>query len=651
MKFTVRRKFLIPTLFIIFLGMVLSATISYQISKKAMKNILIDQITQVTVSTSRSLQEWIDEATLDTGNLSKMDMVQKAIQNNEEGEKNRLLLNELLINFRKNYDNFEDICLADTSGLVIAGANPESIQKINVSDREYFKKSMKGQTAVSDIIKSKFSGNPVAVVSFPVQKDNRTSGVFYSVIDISIFSKEYIDTIKVGDHGYGYMVNAQGIVVAHPDKNQIFKLNMSDLMSREDVQGKEKAVIEYTLKGVKKIVSFQRMVENGWIVAAGGLNDEIFKPVYNLRNVNMLISLAVLLVVGLITFFVANSVVKPINTVKEGLRDAAEGEGDLTKRLTVSTDDEVGELARWFNVFIEKIQNLISEISHNAGNLSRSSSSLERISSDLSGGAAEISSKTSAVSAAGEEMSISMDTVAKTMDQNANNVNMVAASIEEMESTIQEIAKSTDKARTTTHSAVSQSESVAKKISVLGSAARDIEKVVESITDISEQVNLLALNATIEAARAGEAGKGFAVVANEIKDLARQTSQATDEIKDRVNAIQESTGDTTVELESITRVINDVNDVVTTIAAAIEEQSSAAREMSGNISDTSSGINDVNANVAQSSQVSNEIAGQISDVNLAIQTMAENSQQVNTNATDLSKMAVTLNDLVGRFKI
>jgi methyl-accepting chemotaxis protein len=189
------------------------------------------------------------------------------------------------------------------------------------------------------------------------------------------------------------------------------------------------------------------------------------------------------------------------------------------------------------------------------------------------------------------------------------------------------------------------------KMNELSAAAKAIGHVVETITDISEQVNLLSLNATIEAARAGEAGKGFAVVANEIKGLAKQTSEASIDIKAKIGNIQESSSGSLVDMREISAVITEVNDIVSTIAAAVVEQSSATREISENISQASQGIDEVNQNVSQSSIVADEITKDISDVNQSSSEMADRSGQVSLSAEELSKLAANLNEMVGRFKV
>lgn len=185
----------------------------------------------------------------------------------------------------------------------------------------------------------------------------------------------------------------------------------------------------------------------------------------------------------------------------------------------------------------------------------------------------------------------------------------------------------------------------------LGDAAKAIGKVIETINDISEQVNLLSLNATIEAARAGEAGKGFAVVANEIKELAAQTSNASMDIRNRIDNIQQSSSDSLSGITEIAGIIGEVNDIVATVSAAIEEQSAATREIAENITHVSSGIQDVNINVNQSSTVTGDISNDISGVNRSAGEMADMSGQVNRKASALTELAAGLDELVKQFRV
>lgn len=389
------------------------------------------------------------------------------------------------------------------------------------------------------------------------------------------------------------------------------------------------------------------------IAAIASLHSKAIAKANTWQMIRMLILVSIICILILlpITAVFSTSMTKPISKVADGLKDVAEGEGDLTARLKVKSKDEVGELAYWFNTFIEKLHRMIRNIAGNADTLNESSSELSELSEQMSEGAEQMSSKANTVATSGEEMSSNMESMAAAMEEATTNLSVVATSAEQMTSTINEIARNSENARTITGEAVSGAENVSDKVDELGKAAQEIGKVTETITEISEQTNLLALNATIEAARAGEAGKGFAVVANEIKELAKQTAEATQEIKERIEGIQNSTSGTISEIGRILKIINNVNEIVSTIATAVEEQSVTTKEIANSVIQASRGIQEVNENVAQSSTVSTGIAKEISEVNQTTSEISNSSSQIRLNAKELSRLATELKDLVSQFKV
>ncbi len=359
--------------------------------------------------------------------------------------------------------------------------------------------------------------------------------------------------------------------------------------------------------------------------------------------VGVLLSVAMAVIIGL-------SITRPINAAVVSLKDIAEGEGDLTRELPASGKDEVGELARWFNTFLAKLQGIIAEVATNARVVDQSSGSLLDIASKLASSASLASARASSVAGSSQDMSGKMQRVAVAMEETTGNTAMMATAVEEMAATINEIAQNSEKARSISDGAVHQASSASEKIVNLGKAANAISAVTETITEISEQTNLLALNATIEAARAGEAGKGFAVVANEIKELAKQTAAATAEIKGKIDGVQDTTKETIAEIESIAAVINTINEIIVTIATAIEEQSAATREISSSVAQASEGIAEVNQNIAQGSVVIEQMSGEIAEVNVSAGEMSGTSRSIEKSAEELRQLAAQLNGIIGRFK-
>jgi methyl-accepting chemotaxis protein len=359
--------------------------------------------------------------------------------------------------------------------------------------------------------------------------------------------------------------------------------------------------------------------------------------------------LGTILVVCVASYFMAQSIVAPIQKTARMLKDIAEGEGDLTSRLTINSQYEIGELAGWFNKFITRIEVLVAKIAGNAGSLTIASNELCQTANELSNGATVSKSQSATVSSAAEEMSINMKNMASSSEQMSSGMRVVAASVEEMTSTIGEIARNAETSAKVAAEAARLAEVSNERIGLLGSAADEIGKVIEVIQDIAEQTNLLALNATIEAARAGEAGKGFAVVATEVKELAKQTAAATDDIRSRINAIQKTSGDAVSSIKSISEIIHNVNNVSKTIAAAVEEQSITTKEIARNVSQVAAASEVVARGVNESASASAEITQSIGRVDQVLNQTAAAASQSQTEGEHLSEIASQMQGLVGQF--
>ncbi|VFQ43893.1 methyl-accepting chemotaxis protein [Desulfoluna butyratoxydans] len=368
----------------------------------------------------------------------------------------------------------------------------------------------------------------------------------------------------------------------------------------------------------------------------------------------MNLALFIVVVVATILFnliIIRRFITGPLSDTVEMVKDIAQGEGDLTKRLTVHSKDDVGQLAFWMNKFIENLQSMIARIADNATSLNDSAEELTRLSGNLKEGAHGVKSKSEAVSTASDQMKGNMDSVAAAMEQASTSTTAVAASTEEMTATIRTIAESSERAREITMEAVTQSRNATERVGELGNQAEAIGKVTEAITDISEQTNLLALNATIEAARAGEYGKGFAVVAAEIKDLARQTADATRDIRDTIVNIQTSTQATIGDIEGISGVIDKTSDIVSEIASSVDSQAQTTQGIADNVTQISSGLSEINENVAATSGLSSTIAQDIEDVSHASGDMNESCARSDEGVSSILSMSENLTSMVGRFKV
>jgi methyl-accepting chemotaxis protein len=492
-------------------------------------------------------------------------------------------------------------------------------------------------------------------------------------------AKTQISNLRFGPEGkdYFFIIDTEANMVMHPIDPSLNNKSMKDFrdpkgktLFQEMVQTCQKSgqgFVNYLwpkpgeAEPAAKLSYVQLFKEWGWIVGTGIYIDDIDKAMAVQKKgihdilkkqkilIASIVAAMVLLVGGLISFL-ATRITRPIRETDSFFRDIAQGEGDLTGRLSVTSNDELGDMAKSFNTFADKLQGMIGYIAKESVEINNSSSALRGISSGLSSVAEDTLNQSTTAASAVEEMSANMHLVAASMEDAAANVNAVASAIEEMTSTINEIAETSEKARTVTDNAVTQSANASVSVGELGTAAREITKVLETISEISQQVDLLALNATIEAARAGDAGKGFAVVASEIKDLAKQTALATDQIKERIESIQKTTQATVAVIADIGKVVGENSEIVNTIATAVEEQSVTAREISENVAQISISIQEVNTNIAESSSVSQMVAEQIAGISTSSKDMNDNAQQVNENSHALNSLAQSLDKLVSSYK-
>lgn len=646
-----RNKLLVALIPIVILSIIVVAWATFNRGAKAVfhsEEIMMEKLVE---KTRTELQRWFDDRIREGMLFSKNPLFVKAALG--EG---RDVAQQVINTIHDASPVYENIFITDKSTAVVVdavgGKTIGYVMETSPAMQNQMSALRSGQLVVSPVSTSPASGRPVVLISSPIlDSQNNFLGMTGNPIELNEFSQSAISNFKIGNTGYLFLVDMNGAYIAHPDTEKIFKESIADTDWGKKLLQMKTGQLTYKEDGKNRIVYFDYMKDRSLFVAATVSADEFMGPVLKIRWIATIIGICAVIIAVIAIFLISKMMVRPINQAVTNLKDIAQGEGDLTMRLAVNSKDEVGEMAKWFNTFIEKLQNIIMQIRDNTGEVDLASGNLQQIAKHLTASAENTAGRANSVTASAQEMSANLNNVAAAMEESSTNTAMVSSAADEISNTINEIASNADQARDISNEAVDQSQKASEKMNTLVNAAQAIGKVTETITEISEQTNLLALNATIEAARAGEAGKGFAVVANEIKELAKQTAEATLDIKRQIDEVQSTTSITVGDIDKISKTILKINDIVTNIATAVDEQSATTKEIADNIAQASQGLQEVNENVNQSSAVADQITGDITEVNSAADEISSSSSEVTNSADHLKKMAAQLKSIVDQFKI
>ena len=388
-----------------------------------------------------------------------------------------------------------------------------------------------GRTIVTEPYIAASSGKLVITVATPVQHQNQFIGVAGADIDLSSVSA-IINSLNFGGHGHAFIVSADGKILIHPDSKLVLKSlgeaypngapSISPGLKEVDVNGKRQFISFTHVNGVPSA---------DWYVALVLDQDTAFAMLSEFRTSAIIaMFIAVVIIIALLGMLI-RVLMQPLHLMGRAMHDIAEGEGDLTKRLSIHGHDEFGTLGLSFNRFVERIHTSITEVSSATGQVNEVALRVVAASNSSMFNSDQQASRTSSVAAAINELGAAAQEIA----QNAALASQHSSDARNLAAEGQQVVDQTIAAMHQLSAKISDS---CGNIETLNSNTVNIGQILEVITSISQQTNLLALNAAIEAARAGEAGRGFAVVADEVRNLAHRTQDSAQQVQKMIEELQ-----------------------------------------------------------------------------------------------------------------
>ncbi|RJQ45661.1 MAG: methyl-accepting chemotaxis protein [Nitrospiraceae bacterium] len=445
---------------------------------------------------------------------------------------------------------------------------------------------------------------------------SKLSAEYFAIFDFNDF-ENFVKALK-SDPEVAFAVFYNNKKEPMTSADNIPKDTSQLLVYDQEIKDEQGTLLGYLKIGYNK-TQLNKNINNGIMIIAG----------------STLVALCIL-AFGIITL-VRKIITGRVQATVDMLKDIAEGEGDLTKRLKSDAEDELGELAKWFNIFVDSIQEVIKTVQTNSEGVSSASIELSSTADNLNRGSNEQKIQTESVASAVVQISQSIAEVVSNASASAkaskDASDIASKGKDVVEKTVMGMERISETVRNT-------SEIIEK----LGNSSQEIGNILKVINDIADQTNLLALNAAIEAARAGEQGRGFAVVANEVKKLAESTGSATKEIAEMIVKIQE---DAKRSVQSMNTGKNEVE----TGVKLVEEAKSALNI----IVDTSEKAAETVQMILKAAEEQSESAEQVSrnmeNILLVANQSTEATGQIKLSSTTLEKMSIDLQKRIRVFKV
>ncbi|MCC5909110.1 MAG: methyl-accepting chemotaxis protein [Clostridiaceae bacterium] len=546
----------------------------------------------------------------------------------------------------------------------------------DASEREYVQRALRGEVVVSDVMDSLLSGKSIFIYAVPIENDGEIVGALIGRRYVEVLS-EITRDMGFGEMGYAYMIDKEGTVIAHPNRDRVMDKWNPIETALEDNELQPVAEVFQTMIqegwGVNRYyfeesqlyVGYAPIEGTTWILVTTANAEEVLNHLPKLQKNMLLISFVIFIISIVLCYIIGNSVTKPIlATIAYGRKIAALNITEDVPKVFMNRKDEIGALAKAFQTITDNLREFIHQIVNASQQVTSSSQELSATSQQSATAADEIASTIESIAEGANKQA--MDT-----EEGVDHINKLGELIEKDQIHMKDLIYATDEVVRLKEEGFEILNELVKKNHVSNKAAEEIhgiiihtnenaqriEKASVMIKNIADQTNLLALNAAIEAARAGESGKGFAVVAEEIRKLAEQSNTFTEEITTIIKELNDKTGYAVKTMEEVGNIVSSQTESVeltNTKFKGINNSIESMKEIIGKMGQSgeimNSKKNEIIRIVQKLSVICQESAAVIEETSGSIEEQTASVEEIARASVLLAELADAMQESIAKFK-